>query len=74
MAERYSMRARKGDMKIDLHGLNGRIVVFIDRDKVKDEKRARINERIEYLQHLALTISKDEWPAIPREEEAHNGR
>jgi hypothetical protein len=65
MTERQGTRCRKGDMKIDLQGLDFRITTFIDRDRVAAEKRTRINERISYLQHLALTISADEWPSPP---------
>lgn len=64
-----SPRLRKDDMLIDLKNAEGRITVFIDRDKVTPEHRAKVSERITHLGHLAITISDDEWPPSepPRE-------
>lgn len=56
------MRCRKGDMKIDLQSLEGRITVFIDRDRVNDERRSRINEQIGYLGYLAMSTRDENWP------------
>lgn len=60
--ERTTMRLRKGDMKIDLTGGPGRVQVFINRDKVTLEKRSVIARRIQYLQHISIGISDDQWP------------